>query len=308
MKNIKSLALSIAITLTLSISAMAQSAPDPNTTAICQGETKVLASSVTGTTYQWYKDGSLISGETNKQYSAVSAGSYSVVAINEHGCSTDASEPVALLIIQPGVPIIATTNNSSCFTSSNEVILTGSGVPSNIPNGLSYRLEWRKTGSNTVIANSTTLTLKNVSESGKYTFTIVPIWNGNDMTCSKTSVEESITINAFAAKPSISSNIDGYLPNDEQKAGIVCERNNVTLTASVNTSDPNFTTAVNYKWYFNGSEIQGQTTATLALNNIQVSSTGSYTVKAFTTSGCEAMSDAFVIDVKARLAQPVITY
>lgn len=308
MKTLRKVLLIAASVFTSFQFAAAQTAPDPFTTIICSGTSKVLTSGEDATAYQWYKDGTIISGATSKTYSATEIGKYVVVAINEHGCASDAAQAVEVFQVPTLSPVITVSNNNSCFATSNQVELTASGMPTNPVNGLSYAYEWRKVGSTTVIGTTATLTLNSVSASGSYTLTIVPSWDGTALSCSETSQPSDIVINQFAAKPTIALNVSNYLSDDEKRAGIVCERNDVTLTASIDTQDPNFTTQVTYQWAKDGVDIAGATNATLNLANITVANSGSYTVKATTTSGCTSTSDATTIDVKVRPSQPVIQY
>lgn len=308
MKNYKKLSLAFIFGIAFNYNASAQTSPDPLTTVICQGTTKTLSSSVNGTSYQWYKDGTLIGGSNGKTYDAGSAGTYVVVAINEHGCSSDASDGVKVFEVPVPAPVITALNNGSCFTAGSNVELTASGMPTSGINGLSYKYEWRKTGSATIISNDEKISLNTVAESGGYTVTIVPIWSGVDLACSKISAETQVTINPFAAKPTIATSIGNYASDDEKRSGIICERNEVTLTASVTSSDPNISTSVTYQWLKDGIEFAGQTNSTLVLSNIGSTNSGSYTVVATTSTGCKATSDAVVIDVKVRPAQPTINY
>jgi len=54
--------------------------------------------SSTATSYQWYKDGTIISGATNQSYIATVSGNYTVVVTNTFGCYSDPSEPVSVVI------------------------------------------------------------------------------------------------------------------------------------------------------------------------------------------------------------------
>ncbi len=285
--------------------------PDPNTTVVCAGDKRTLTSGVTGTTYQWFKDGTLIPGATGKSYDALGANDpgakYTVVAINEHGCASDASDPVYVINAPVAVPKITITNNSSCQTATNEVVLTGSGVPVAVPSGLTYLMEWKKVGSPTVVATGNTLTLKDVAESGQYTLTITPVWKSKNY-CPVTSAPSTVTIHPFAAKATIATAISGYQTEDEKRAGIVCEFNTVTFTTSVTADANTTTTGLTYQWYKDGVAISGKTSPTLVLNNVGPINDGSYTVKTKTVNNCEATSDATLLDVKARLGKPAITF
>ena len=58
--------------------------------ALCQGSTLTLDAATSGATYQWYKDGIAISGETNATYTVTTAGKYEVM-INSSSCSLKGS-------------------------------------------------------------------------------------------------------------------------------------------------------------------------------------------------------------------------
>jgi len=283
--------------------------PDPNTTVVCEGQKRTLTSEVTGTSYQWYKDGDLITGAIGKSYDAPGANpgaKYAVVAINEHGCASDASDPITVVTAPVATPKITMANNSTCVK--NEVVLTGSGVPAANTVGLTYITEWRKVSSGAVVGTSSTLTLSNVAETGEYTFTITPVWKSKNM-CPVTSARSTVTIHPFAAKATISTVISGYQNEDEKRAGIVCEFNTVTFNASVSSSDPNITTSgLTYQWYKDGIIMTGKTTPTLVLSNVGSIDNANYTVRTKTATSCEVISDAAVIDVKARLGKPTISF
>lgn len=308
MKNLRYIYSALVLLLLSTGSIIAQTIiPDPNTTVICNGTSTKLTSSITGASYQWYHDGNIIAEAKEQSYDANTPGSYVVVAISEHGCASDASKPVVVFAVPESTPVITITGNNSCFDKSNKVTLVGSGIPTSVPKGLSYIYNWRKVGDNTIISNDASITLNSVASTGKYTLTIVPIWKSAELGCSKTSAEADIAIYEFPAKPTIATTIDGYISDDEKKSGTVCERNNVTLTSSVVSTDPNITTSVTYQWFKDGTAIS-ETSSILKLTNVTLTDSGSYTVVATTVNGCSITSDKVIIDVKARPEQPTITY
>lgn len=62
--------------------------PRPAKPVINQVAATTLESSVTGATYQWYRDEQLIVGAKNKQYIFAQGGKYEVVVFNAYGCGT----------------------------------------------------------------------------------------------------------------------------------------------------------------------------------------------------------------------------
>ena len=66
---------------------------------VCQGQSTLLSTNiVAGSTYQWQKNGVNISGETTANYSANSAGSYTVTATNSEGCSNTSAAIILTLL------------------------------------------------------------------------------------------------------------------------------------------------------------------------------------------------------------------
>ncbi|WP_316818573.1 gliding motility-associated C-terminal domain-containing protein [Pedobacter nyackensis] len=62
------------------------------------GSVKLRASSVNAATYQWIKDGTAVTGATSIDYTALLAGSYTVISFNAEGCASDISDPVVVNI------------------------------------------------------------------------------------------------------------------------------------------------------------------------------------------------------------------
>lgn len=72
--------------------------PVPETPIVQVNGIVNLSSSISGTSYQWYLNGSPISGATNQNFTAVSNGLYSVVVFNEFGCESATSAEVNVVI------------------------------------------------------------------------------------------------------------------------------------------------------------------------------------------------------------------
>ena len=62
--------------------------PRPAKPVVLQVAATTLESSVSGATYQWYRNEQLIVGAKNKQYSFTQGGKYEVVVFNAYGCGT----------------------------------------------------------------------------------------------------------------------------------------------------------------------------------------------------------------------------
>lgn len=99
----------------------------PNTTvshnkplAICLGDNVILSvSSGQGYTYQWYRNGSAISGATNVSYTVVSlAGVYTVRVTTPNGCTGLSTDQVVIVLplVYPIISINGNTLSTSGFT------------------------------------------------------------------------------------------------------------------------------------------------------------------------------------------------
>lgn len=105
--------------------------------SLCVGGTVVLtANSGTGLTYQWANNGANISGETSSSYSAVAAGSYTVIVTNSSGCSTT-SNTVVLTLNQLSATLYPLSSSMHTgYVSSNGTKTSGNLlVSSNTTNG-----------------------------------------------------------------------------------------------------------------------------------------------------------------------------
>jgi hypothetical protein len=77
-----------------------------SSTAICAGQSVTLNANIgTGLTYQWYKDGTAISGAVLPIYAATAAGSYTVKVTNTTNCSTLSSPVNVSMKPQPTVSL-----------------------------------------------------------------------------------------------------------------------------------------------------------------------------------------------------------
>jgi len=143
-------------------------------TTICNGNTVPL-SAPTGYTYLWS------SGETTESIAAASVGKYTVTVVDNNGCKSAGSSPVAIDSI-PVSPSITTGGATS--------ICQGNTVSLSAPIGFTY--QW-----------STGATSQSISASlaGSYTVKII---DANNCT-SLNSLPVSITVNSLPAIPTISA-------------------------------------------------------------------------------------------------------
>ena len=79
--------------------AAAATPPPSQTVTICQGTYAVLnATSTNAAAYQWYSNGQVIAGATNKTYYTNNAGNYKVIAFNQQSCASDVSNEIQVVV------------------------------------------------------------------------------------------------------------------------------------------------------------------------------------------------------------------
>ncbi len=77
------------------------------TYTINEGETIVLHGyTANAAAYQWYKDGMKINGALSKDYTATTAGVYTVVAYNFGGCTSEQSDGIRVIVNTATPPVI----------------------------------------------------------------------------------------------------------------------------------------------------------------------------------------------------------
>ena len=94
---------------------------------ICDGESITLTSDQSGSgyTYKWFKDGSVIPGETSSSYLATVSGSYTVEVTNSStGCIATTPGANAIAVVENSNPVIAlsSSTNVACFGESTGAI------------------------------------------------------------------------------------------------------------------------------------------------------------------------------------------
>lgn len=146
--------------------APAASITNGSTASFCSGSTVSLAASTcSGCTYQWLRNGSAITGATSSTYTASSTGSYTII-VTSSGCSSTSS---ATTVSSMSAPVISCSSSSSASTVSVSVS-SGTGP---------YTYSWN---TNPVQSTATA----NVSP-GTYTVTVRGS-NGCQTTCTTTLV------------------------------------------------------------------------------------------------------------------------
>jgi len=203
----------------------------------------------TGLSYQWYKGGSVLAGQTGSSLvladvSAADGGSYEVVVSGACGAVTNG----ASLTVNESVAVVsAPASVTNCPGTSAGFSVGATGT------GLSY--QWYKGGSVLAGETGSSLVLADVSAADGGSYEVVvsgacgAVTNGASLT-----VNESV---AVVSPPVSRTNYFG-----------------TTASFSVNATG----TGLSYQWYKGGSVLTGQTGSSLVLANVGSVDAGTYRV------------------------------
>jgi hypothetical protein len=227
-------------------------------TAFCTGGSVVLnATTGSGSTYTWYRDGATISGATSSSYTASLAGNYTVRR-SVSGCATTSSAVAVTFGAAPATTI--TPDGPTSFNQGGSVPLYATWT-----SGSTY--VWYRNGTAiTGVTGSNTVT---ATTSGSYT--VVRTVSG----CSSTSPAVNVVVGGASALT--------ITPNGPTT---FCTGGNVVLTSST-------VTGATYQWQRNGTNISGATSTSYT-----ASLAGSYTVRR-TLSNVTTTSSAVTVTVSA---------
>lgn len=228
----------------------------PQSVSVNLGEPATFTAVVTGVptpTLQWRKNGEDIAGATGSSYSlaavgAADAATYTVVATNAVS-STTSSAAELTVIIPPGITSHPTDINV-VQGESGSLSVTATGTAP-----LTY--QWRKDGGDVAGATAATLALSNVqtSDAGSY---------------------DVVVTNAAGSATSDPAIVTVWVPvtiSTQPESQTAVAGTSVSLSVAA-TGSP----APTYQWRKGGSELNGQTAATLDLGAVALEDAGDYDV------------------------------
>ena len=214
----------------------------------------VTASGTSPLAYQWYFNGSAISGAVAAEFSLDEAttnniGNYTVVVTNLYGCATSG---VAALTVIPAIPVIISPPASLTLAvgGGGTFNVTASGI-----NPLSY--QWYFNGSAISGATSASFNLIHAAATNAGDYSVV-ITNYHGGTTSSVAVLTVITPPVLTASPS----------NQLVPGG-----GTASLTVAAAGAGP-----LSYQWFKGGGVLTAATNATLTLAHASVSDSGAYYV------------------------------
>lgn len=233
-------------------------------TTFCDSGSVILnANFVSGFTYQFVKDTSLISGATASSYTAMTSGNYSVIVSNANGCSST-SAPIS---------VTANVTPSNLTALGSTTFCVGGSLTLNAPVGTQYLYQFKRNGVNIAGATSNSYTIIGTAIStNTYSVTVTDTTTG----CSSTTTPAVAVIVGTPPPATI-------LPSAANQA--VCAGSILTLTS-------NTAPGLSYQWYRNTVLINGAT-----LSSYGVTSSGSYTVNVASGPGCSSTSTAINVIV-----------
>ena len=239
-------------------------------TTFCAGGSVLLSTSGTpAASYTWSLDGNVIAGATAATYTAEEGGTYSVVAENAEGCSSDASNTVAVSVdALPAGPTVA-IDGATTFCQGSFVALEASSDPD-------VSFQWSLNGEPIVWAVEALL---EAEESGSY---VVTATNAAGCTTTSDAIDVTVVEIPTADLAALGSTT-------------VCEGDNVTLVSE--------NTGVSFTWLLDGSVIAGADGPELVVN-----AAGSYSLIVTVDPGCSSEpADAIDVTVNPLPAAPQLT-
>lgn len=234
--------------------------------AVTLDATPTNVSELTGLTYEWTLDGTVLSSETNATLNVAQAGTYEVVVTTANGCMATDSATVSIIDYQVNIPAVNIPCTEAGETNSYEIIPEITGIPQAELNTVTY--EW-STG-----ATTPTIT---VTEDG--TYSVITTYED----CQETA---SVVIN-FSQVPQIELG-----ENIEE-----CIGNTVVLNAEPSNVDGTLT----YVWYRDGGVISEETSSTLTITE-----TGTFTYMVEVDSeGCIATDKVTVSIIPCNIPEGI---
>jgi len=227
------------------------------------------ASGTGAISYQWYKDGSAIFGETGNKIdltnlSPAAAGAYTVIATSTCGSATSNAANLTVTVAAPTITANPTAVLRQCAGSSATLSVTATGYGT-----LNY--QWKKNNVNISGANNSSLSLSNISSADAGNYTVVVSNLGGSVTSAGTSVSIK------AATTIVSQPVSSF-----RRAG-----QSVSFTVNATGADGG-----SFQWKKNGTNITGATSSVLSLSsvgyNLGANEAGDYSVDV--TFGCGTVS------------------
>ncbi|MCS6904086.1 MAG: T9SS type A sorting domain-containing protein [Bacteroidia bacterium] len=241
---------------------------------VCDGE-RIHLTAITGdNSYEFYWNGpggfSSTSSEINRIANSLSAGAYSVVAI-QGGCTSSVS--VRNIQVNPAIPLPEVRSNSPICTGQT-LEFTVLGSPLN-----NARYEW--SGPNNRFSTQFKAVFTNVTTNDAGTYTLIIRQNG----CASIPITLPVEIRSTPSAP-VATN-----------TGPVCEGQSLNLEASA-------VPGATYLW--RGPQGFSATTQSVTLSNVLTNQSGTYSVQAI-VQGCTSGVSTTLVSIQPKPATPLVS-
>jgi Immunoglobulin domain/Immunoglobulin I-set domain len=264
-------------TATLSVSSDVSIVVQPTSQTVATGASVTLSVVASGgsLTYQWYFNGTPISGATSSGYtiasaSTANAGSYTVV-VSSNGLNPITSSTATLTVNgNAGSPTITLQPISQTVSLGSSCSLSVNATGTN----LTYQWYYNGSAISGATASTYTIAAATSANAGSY---YVKVSNSNGTLNSSTvtlTVSTTDSLPVFTLQPQSQSVASGL---------------NVSFTVLATGSN-----SLSYQWYFNNTLISGATGATYTLTNVQPLNSGTYSVKATNSLGSTVSNSAIL--------------
>lgn len=247
------------------------------TTSICYNTGTTLTASATASTgatlyYQWYKDGSIITGATSNELSTgdlLADATYKCVVYAQQGdCKSDTKEASASVTVNH--PVAGTET----LTADNAIVCAGGNTTLRVSvsgNTGTLTYKWYKDG-NAVSGSSNTLNTGALNATSTFKCVVTATLNG----CTA-STEKEVTVTVPNPTPGTISITTEPI--------IICYNSSAVITATATGS----VGTLSYQWYKNNTIIPGATSASYTTGNLTETATYKCVVTA-TKDGCTSSS------------------
>ena len=221
----------------------------PKSNTVTAGKNDTLSVTATGTaplSYQWYKNGTAITGATSLSYvltnvQPASAATYTVVVSNVTQINTTSSGAVLTVNVPPS--ITTQPKSSTLIAGQNDTLsVTATGTAP-----LSY--QWYKNGTAITGATSLNYVLTNVQPASAATYTVV--------------VSNVTQINATSSGAVLTVNVAPSITTQPKSSTLIAGQNDTLSVAAAGTAP------LSYQWYKNGTAITGAASWSYILTNVQ---------------------------------------